>query len=57
MKGMTLGEVMKSLGALAQEVAALGKTVAKLEGNQPPNGAVVRPVSARSQTCKLKPIP
>jgi dCTP deaminase len=33
MKGMTLGEVMKSLGALAQEVAALGKTVAKLEGS------------------------
>jgi dCTP deaminase len=32
MKGMTLGEVMKSLSALAQQVATLGTNVAKLEG-------------------------
>jgi len=32
MNGMTLGEVMKSLGALAGQVGALGINVAKLEG-------------------------
>jgi dCTP deaminase len=32
MKGMTLGEVMKSLGTLVEQVTTLGNNVAKLEG-------------------------